>query len=211
MIGGDNVPENIDGVWRTVGGRRIFIAKGQSLSDAMSKSGKFTKNEDISHTSSVKKQELIDKYQISESEVESIRSYTSDGHLKLNRELRQSAGDLSKCSAEVEQQCKDIDSLLSKLPKFEGVVRRGEPELMSYKYKVGEVYANPGYTSTTAWSEISGVVQLEIKQSSGCNVSKFSTCPGENEVLLPRGFRYKVTRIDKTSGGYVKVYAEEVK
>ena len=30
-----------DGVWRTVGGRRIFIKNGQSLSDAMIKSGKF--------------------------------------------------------------------------------------------------------------------------------------------------------------------------
>ena len=30
-----------DGVWRTVGGRRIFIKDGQSLSDAMKKSGKF--------------------------------------------------------------------------------------------------------------------------------------------------------------------------
>ena len=30
-----------NGVWRTVGGRRIFIKDGQSLSDAMKKSGKF--------------------------------------------------------------------------------------------------------------------------------------------------------------------------
>ena len=30
-----------NGVWRTVGGRRIFIRDGQSLSDAMKKSGKF--------------------------------------------------------------------------------------------------------------------------------------------------------------------------
>lgn len=30
-----------DGVWRTVKGRRIFIEEGQSLSDAMRKSGKF--------------------------------------------------------------------------------------------------------------------------------------------------------------------------
>lgn len=29
------------GVWRTVGGRRIFIATGQSLEDAMKSSGKF--------------------------------------------------------------------------------------------------------------------------------------------------------------------------
>lgn len=33
--------QELDGVWRTVGGRRIFIANGQSLSDAMAKSGKF--------------------------------------------------------------------------------------------------------------------------------------------------------------------------
>ena len=36
-----------DGVWRTVGGRRIFIKDGQDLSDAMKESGKFNnKKED---------------------------------------------------------------------------------------------------------------------------------------------------------------------
>lgn len=34
-----------DGVWRTVGGRRIFIKEGQSLSDAMRNSGKFEKKD----------------------------------------------------------------------------------------------------------------------------------------------------------------------
>ena len=33
--------DETDGVWRTVGSRRIFIKNGQSLSDAMIKSGKF--------------------------------------------------------------------------------------------------------------------------------------------------------------------------
>lgn len=35
------------GVWRTVGGRRIFIKEGQSLSDAMKESGKFNSKETI--------------------------------------------------------------------------------------------------------------------------------------------------------------------
>ena len=35
-----------DGVWRTIGGRKVFIAKGESLRQAMVKSGKF-KREDI--------------------------------------------------------------------------------------------------------------------------------------------------------------------
>lgn len=32
-----------DGVWRTIGGRKVFIRKGQSLADAMIESGKFKK------------------------------------------------------------------------------------------------------------------------------------------------------------------------
>lgn len=36
-----------DGVWRTVGGRRIFIKEGQSLSEAMRNSGKFNSKETI--------------------------------------------------------------------------------------------------------------------------------------------------------------------
>ena len=34
-----------DGVWRTIGGRRVFIKTGQSLADAMKESGKFKKSE----------------------------------------------------------------------------------------------------------------------------------------------------------------------
>ena len=34
-----------DGVWRTIGGRRVFIQEGESLSSAMKKSGKFTREQ----------------------------------------------------------------------------------------------------------------------------------------------------------------------
>ena len=34
-----------NGVWRTVGGRRIFIKDGQDLASAMKESGKFSKKE----------------------------------------------------------------------------------------------------------------------------------------------------------------------
>lgn len=37
-----------EGVWRTIGGRRVFIRNGQSLSDAMKESGKFKKASDVS-------------------------------------------------------------------------------------------------------------------------------------------------------------------
>lgn len=38
---------DIGGVWRTVGGRRIFIKDGEDLSTAMKKSGKFNKGKEI--------------------------------------------------------------------------------------------------------------------------------------------------------------------
>lgn len=37
---------NDNGIWRTVGGRRIFIKTGQSLSEAMKESGKFPSQKD---------------------------------------------------------------------------------------------------------------------------------------------------------------------
>lgn len=61
--------EEEDGVWRTVGGRRIFIADGEDLATAMKRSGKFErkqkiqKNEvdDINYLSKLKKEGKIDK------------------------------------------------------------------------------------------------------------------------------------------------------
>ena len=53
-----------DGVWRTIGGRRIFIRTGQSLSDAMRESGKFkTKSGKVRKEDSSKdiKKDNIDK------------------------------------------------------------------------------------------------------------------------------------------------------
>lgn len=50
--------EELDGVWRTIGGRRVFIRNGQSLSDAMKESGKFKKASDVKRE---EYQELNDK------------------------------------------------------------------------------------------------------------------------------------------------------
>ena len=47
-----------DGVWRTINGRRVFIAEGQSLGDAMKKSGKFGK---VSKVKDVRKNTFKDE------------------------------------------------------------------------------------------------------------------------------------------------------
>lgn len=57
--------DNEDGVWRTIGGRRVFIKTGQSLEEAMKESGKFksTKKDDGDEnppSSGAKKNSYID-------------------------------------------------------------------------------------------------------------------------------------------------------
>lgn len=60
-----------DGVWRTIGGRRVFIRKGQSMADAMKSSGKFK----------IKAKESEAKEMTSTSELKSKldQSYTKQG------------------------------------------------------------------------------------------------------------------------------------
>lgn len=46
--------DSSEGVWRTIGGKRVFIKTGQSLSDAMRESGKFKKEKEKSKENIVK-------------------------------------------------------------------------------------------------------------------------------------------------------------
>ena len=50
-----------NGVWRTVMGRRIFIQKGEALSHAIKRSGKFSKSEIKIHNDITKSLEKTDK------------------------------------------------------------------------------------------------------------------------------------------------------
>lgn len=70
-----------DGVWRTIGGRKVFIRKGQSVSDAMKESGKFKKKNDDNDTpppstSAVKKDD--DK-----------SNWTKEDYIKRNQDLEE--------------------------------------------------------------------------------------------------------------------------
>lgn len=63
-----------DGVWRTIGGRRVFIRNGQSLSDAMKESGKYK---------SAKKQETEEE---KERTLEQAKAELGWGHHNLTKQ-----------------------------------------------------------------------------------------------------------------------------
>ena len=80
MKGGDYMEEN--GVWRTVGGRRIFIKDGQDLATAMKESGKFSKKENKGETLKKELQNIQDgiikEYEDEIFDVFNLEQYSAD-------------------------------------------------------------------------------------------------------------------------------------
>lgn len=71
-----------NGVWRTVGGRRIFIKEGQDLASAMKESGKFSKKEDKKETLKKELQNIQDgtikEYENEIFDVFNLEQYSAD-------------------------------------------------------------------------------------------------------------------------------------
>ena len=82
--------DDIGGVWRTIGGRRIFIRDGESLSSAMKKSGKFKakKEEKKDNNKLQEKVELEPKWcEVSESFEPEIRNRIITQINELNKQF----------------------------------------------------------------------------------------------------------------------------
>ena len=77
-----------NGVWRTVGGRRIFIKEGQDLASAMKESGKFSKKEDKEETLKKELQNIQDsiikEYEDEMFDVFNLELYSADDIRKSN-------------------------------------------------------------------------------------------------------------------------------
>lgn len=79
--------ENEEGVWRTVGGRRIFIRNGQSLSDAMVESGKFSRNKPNSRWKNVTdvSEEYLQQPRPKRSRIKKDKNFIEKDHIHENK------------------------------------------------------------------------------------------------------------------------------
>lgn len=74
-----------DGVWRTIGGHRVFIKSGQSLSDAMKESGKFpSKNKKTKSEERIKEIEELLETKVETEDINETASYSfeKDGKIR---------------------------------------------------------------------------------------------------------------------------------
>lgn len=130
-----------NGVWRTVGGRRIFIKEGQDLATAMKESGKFeNKKEENKSKSSI-------EGGITNQDKNILNYYVMDaGAYDINYVLRNEEAiptendkinDLSK-TIEKSELINDIE-----------VYRYISNENVFHDLKIGEIYEDKGFMSTT--------------------------------------------------------------
>lgn len=185
--------DETEGVWRTVGGRRIFIKNGQSLSEAMKDSGKFPR-------------------QLKDEELRAINRYISSDSYIINEKLRNE----DELTEDEKIWLNHLDKALAKLPNAEGRLFRSlsfhdEKSLENFlsTHEVGNVVKYQAYTSTSVEKMYNndGQVQMMIISKSACDMRKFN--PGESEALIKRGVSFLVVERTEDSGK-VFIILEEV-
>jgi hypothetical protein len=100
---------------------------------------------------------------------------------------------------------KNMDNSLNSLPDYKGEVYRGinDPKgavLSEIKNNVGGVIEWQGYSSTTRdkskTEDFGKDVFFSIKSKTGKDIEKYSNIKSEQEVLMPRGSKFKIISIE---------------
>lgn len=133
-----------NGVWRTVGGRRIFIKDGQDLVSAMKESGKFSKNqvEDNKDYNNLNEE-------LNETDKKVLDYYVMDaGAYDVNYVLRNE--NVEKTEND-KRAIKTLDNAINKssLNKDVETYRYISDENVFKDMKIGDVYEDKGFMSTT--------------------------------------------------------------
>lgn len=158
---------DIGGVWRTIGGRRVFIKDGQDLASAMKESGKFKtkkqkREEDLEKYNKLSQEERIEKYQSGkkwndwsdDDETMSIDDYKKEyGNDvdRLKRELAQSERFLDEDSEGYKEAKKNIENGYKYLDQLE---KEKEPTTYfegkkDIEDEVRQIYAEEGLMATS--------------------------------------------------------------
>jgi len=220
---------NEDGVWRTVGGRRIFIKKGQSLEEAMKESGKFPVRKYQSAKKSSDDDDESGEYDKLDMEqrVEEVMERTGFGENKswvmadaVYRFTDTDYGEIRAGSERYQDLGKRIEDFIRGYkPPYDGMVYRG----ISVDGKVASRLLsrlvhekNITMKGVSSWSSSrriaerfarvsseynDGVVGMifRVKNKKGVPIHKLSYYPEEREVLHSKRTKYKL-------GGNISIY-----
>jgi hypothetical protein len=122
------------------------------------------------------------KFPINALEAAAIASYTGSTYTDVNEALR-----ANKMTEDQWRYVAILNSALSKMPKYVGIVKRGVTlsKAVLDTYTPGTVKQEPGFTSTSVTSPWSGNAIFTIHSVTGVHVRKLSHHAHEDEVLIP--------------------------
>lgn len=194
-----------DGVWRTVGGRRIFIRNGVDLATAMRESGKFKINTEYK----VMSDDEIKDFQatsdmcyntLEQNEKEAMYEYTMGGHRDVNDYLNGKFDGYEFTQEMIDK----IDNAVSKYKLDDDIVAyRGTCAAFYSNYGVGDNFREDMFYSTSLKKEIAEtfandnkspyMLQIRIPMGTRCiYIGENTDYDFEAELLLSRGLTYKV-------------------
>lgn len=213
-----------NGVWRTVGGRRIFIKDGQDLASAMKESGKFSKKQiedkkDYNNLSA----------ELDKTDKEVLDYYVMDaGAYDVNYVLRNPEAFKTEND---KRAIKDLDNAINKssLNKDVETYRYISNENVFKNMKVGDIYEDKGFMSTTYNPKTDREdnfqdyrVKAIIKAKEGTKALDVSSIydkqakegQKESEIIFARDTKMKLIKEETTKDKYGefsrKVYTFEV-
>lgn len=126
--------------------------------------------------------------------------------------------------AEVQSSIESIDQYVKKMPAFEGVIHRGmffdsDNGRTDFLSKISQGYSLEAMSSFSssrtiaeefAGSSSSRSVIFTVKNKSGASIQQLSGVKKEEEVLVPKGTKYKIVGTPKKIGEVVVVQMEEI-
>lgn len=147
-------------------------------------------------------------------ECHGLKVYSGSNYSDINKSLRKQETDypnipstnLSANEVAIAAMDKAFDTF-PKVPKDVKVYRHVSPEVIS-KMTQGTVFKDHAYVSTTI-TPGDGNIEIRIpKGSKGIFIDDISSYPGENELLLNRGSRFRILKNDK-SGVVAELISED--
>ena len=212
---------DLGGVWRTIGGRRVFIKDGEDLATAMKKSGKFKSKKAEKEVAKVEKlndeqiQELHNEAEeaskkLSEEEKKAIYNYADRGYEEINETLAkgETLYDYYNNDDEIKKDIANIDKAIKQSEiKKDIVVFRGTSDEFWNNMQIGDVKELPTYSSTSLKESIAqkfarkqtfkgkekAVLEIKVpKNSQAMYIGDIYRSTNEYEVLIGRDTKYKL-------------------
>lgn len=127
-----------------------------------------------------------------------LSAYTGSCSRTINEALRKNdAALMKKCDSVIDL----LEIALGNFPDYHGRVIRyaSLPQAVLDKYEPGKIVDDPAFMSTSRHQQWTwqGTTKLLIKTNHGKSIEALSSHPGEWEVLLRPGSRFRVIRKDK--------------